>query len=346
MVVEPRIKLAKTAPAEVLQCDRIPLKYVITNTGTGYACDITIKDELPDGLMAPDKSNEITFLVEALSPGTSQEFRATVDATKTGKFASRAVAMSQSIGKAESNITETTVRKPILAVTESGPASNYLGRPLKYEIIVANKGDGIARDTVLEAMIPEGVRFEAATEGGRFTHSSPGKVTWNIGSLRPDETRKVTMTLSFNSAGALMTKAVARAYCAETVSDSAETLLSGISAILLEVVDVSDPIEVGQRETYVITATNQGSREGTNIIIACKLESGMEYVSSTGPTPGKVLGDEITFAPLNMLAPKAQASWRVSVKAIGVGDKRFKVVMNTDQLERPVEETEATMFYE
>jgi uncharacterized repeat protein (TIGR01451 family) len=345
-VVEPKIQLSKTAPVEVLQCDRIPLRYVIANTGTGHACDITIKDKLPAGLMTASNQDELTFAVKALAPGTSQEFRAMVDATKTGKFASKAVAMSQGIGKVESNLTETTVHKPVLAVTESGPASNYIGRPLKYEIIVANKGDGIAKDTVLEAMIPEGVRFEAATKGGRFTHSSPGKVTWNIGSLKPDETRKVTMTLSFDSAGALRTRAVARAYCAETVSDSAQTLLSGISAILIEVVDVSDPIEIGQNEVYVITVTNQGSKTGTNIQVSCMLEEGMQYISSIGPTAGTITGKALNFAPLPSLEPKARSTWRVTVKAIGTGDMRFKVIMNSDQLKRPVEETEATMFYE
>ena len=53
----------------------------------------------------------------------------------------------------------------------------------------------------------------------------------------------------------------------------------------------------------------------------------------------------MTFAPLRTLAPKAKATWRVVVKAVEQDDTRFKVSMNTDEFERPVEETEATNLY-
>jgi uncharacterized repeat protein (TIGR01451 family) len=114
---------------------------------------------------------------------------------------------------------------------------------------------------------------------------------------------------------------------------------------LIEVVDVSDPIEIGQNEVYVITVTNQGSKAGTNIQVSCMLEEGMQYISSIGPTAGTITDNALNFAPLPSLEPKARSTWRVTVKAIGAGDMRFKVIMNSDQLERPVEETEATMFY-
>ena len=54
----------------------------------------------------------------------------------------------------------------------------------------------------------------------------------------------------------------------------------------------------------------------------------------------------VSFAPLARLAPGAKATWRVVVKAVKPGDVRFKVTMNTDQLRRPVEETESTEMYE
>jgi len=71
----------------------------------------------------------------------------------------------------------------------------------------------------------------------------------------------------------------------------------------------------------------------------------MKYVSSSGPTTASVTGNNVDFAPLLSLAPKAQAQWRVNIEAFSAGDVRFKVIMNSDQLGRPVEETEATTFY-
>lgn len=117
---------------------------------------------------------------------------------------------------------------------------------------------------------------------------------------------------------------------------------------MLEVIDVDDPVEVGKDTTYIITVTNQGSDHSRNVRVTCALEAGMEYVSSSGPTTG-TLGAEgkvVAFEPLPSLAPKAKASWKVGVRALSEGDVRFKVGMTDDRLERPVEETEATHFYE
>jgi len=344
-IVEPRLRLAKFAPSESLMCDRIPLKYIVTNTGTGYACDITIKDELPEGLMTATGERQIMFALDALGPGQSREFEKMVDASKCGKYASKAAAASRGAGTAESNITETSVHQPSLTINETCPAEQYIGRPLTYEITVANEGDGIAKETVIEAMVPEGIRFKSATAAGRFMHSSPGMVLWNIGALQPNSTKKVSMTLDSDRPGAFTSKATAKAHCADTVSTSCQAVLLGIPAILLEVVDVSDPIELGQSETYIISVTNQGSATDTNIQVSCVLEDGMEYISSSGPTQSSVDGNKITFAALPSLAPKGRAKWQVNVKAVAEGDMRFRVMMNSEQLMRSVEETEATMFY-
>jgi hypothetical protein len=79
------------------------------------------------------------------------------------------------------------------------------------------------------------------------------------------------------------------------------------------------------------------------------LEDTMEFVSGTGATAIEGVAAAGTrnfeFAPLPSLAPGADAVWRVVVKGVAPGDARFTVTMNTDQLGRNVQETEATNFY-
>ena len=131
------------------------------------------------------------------------------------------------------------------------------------------------------------------------------------------------------------------------------TEVTGIPAILLEVIDLDDPIQVGGEETYVITITNQGSAPDTNIRVVCTLEANQQFVSASGDSgsgtrvvTGTVRGNQIVFQPLASLAPKAVATLRVVVKCTAAGDTRFKLTMNSDQLTRPVDETEATNIYE
>jgi uncharacterized repeat protein (TIGR01451 family) len=119
----------------------------------------------------------------------------------------------------------------------------------------------------------------------------------------------------------------------------------GIPAILLEVIDNPDPVAVGGQTTYTIAVTNQGSAVATNVKLIGTLEDQMEFVSTKGDTGGRMDGKAISFEPLASLAPKARATWTVVVKAVGEGDVRFKTVLTSDQLSRPVEELESTTFY-
>jgi len=219
----------------------------------------------------------------------------------------------------------------------------YAGRPVEYNITVRNTGDAPATDTIVEDLLPSATNFVSASDGGTFSN---GRVTWNLGTLAPNASKSLTVTITGNAIGTIRQTAVARARCAEQVTAQAETQIRGIPAILLEVIDLEDPIEVGSEVVYEITVTNQGSSTGTNIKIDVTLEGEMQYVKAVGPTAATHDGaKKIAFAPLPSLAPKARATWRVSVKALKAGDVRFAVEMNSDQIDRPVNETEATHFY-
>ena len=191
--------------------------------------------------------------------------------------------------------------------------------------------------------MPAGSRFASATEGGRV---SGGKVRWVLGDLAPGASKTLGMKLKGEKMGRLAVSSTANADCADAVRATASTELSGIPAILMEVIDLEDPIEVGTNVTYEISTTNQGSAAGTGIRIVCTLPDNVSYVDSQGATSGSVQGQRVTFAPLASLAPKDKATWRLTVKGNGAADARFKVSMTSDQLTSPVEETEATNFYE
>jgi uncharacterized repeat protein (TIGR01451 family) len=217
-----------------------------------------------------------------------------------------------------------------------------MGRTITYDLIVRNTGDGEARDVVVRGEIPASAKFTDATEGGMRDGSV---INWKFGTMAPGTARNFKAVASVPSAGMVRGTVTASAYCAERVRARGVTDVTGDPAILLEVVDLNDPVEIGGGTTYVITATNQGTAPGTNIRIAVALEDTMGYVSATGSTKADQTGRSVTFRPLASLAPGEKATWKVEVKATGVGDVRIKVAMTSDQLTRPVEETEATNFY-
>jgi uncharacterized repeat protein (TIGR01451 family) len=342
-VIQPELKLTRTAPEEVLVCDPIQVRYVVTNSGTGYVPNVKIVETLPTGLRTTGGRNEIVFDAGTLMAGQSQQFSAELRASKTGEFTSSATATSTMSLRAESAATKTRVTQPILAVQKTGPERQYIGQPIKYQITVTNKSDVAARNTVIEDMIPEGVNSVRGTAGAKLLGP---KLVWELGTLEPGTSETVRISFTPEEAGTLINSATASAYCTEAVTSTVRTVVSGIPAVSMQVSDVEDPVRVGERATYVIKVKNQGSAPATNIRIACTLEDYVRYVSSAGATSGTQEGQTIRFLPLGSLAPQAEVAWRVVVEAVRPGQMLFKVVLNMDELSRPVEKTESTNLYE
>ena len=342
-VVEPRLVLAKVLPEEALLCDTIPLKLRVTNAGSGAARNVVIQDDLPTGMRTADGVTNLRINAGTLAPGQSKEFTANLEATRVGRYENQATASAAGGLTAKSAPTLIIVRLPALTIVKSGPETRYLGRPVKYTITIANTGTAPAQNIVLEDMVPAGMTFVSANHRGTLSN---GKVVWSLPVLPPRESHLVEVTYQTDKEGTYTNRAVVKATCVDPVSASARTSVRGIAAVLLEVIDIDDPIELGSYETYMITTTNQGTSDSTNIRIVCTLEDNVEYGSAGGPTTATLQGQTVTFAPLPRLAPGAKATWKVVVKAIKPGDVRFKVAMNTDQLRRPVEETESTEMYE
>jgi len=341
VISAPKLALEKECPAEVLLCDPIPYRLVVRNTGDGPASNVMMSDELPNGLVSEDGKRVLRFTAGTLEPGQAKQATFTVKAERTGTYVNRATASGDGGLSAEATC-QTVVRRPELAVTKTGPELRYVGRPVTYQITVANNGDAPARQTVLVDMIPSGTNFMEASHDGQ---AAEGKVTWSLGTIEPGASKVVSLKLMTVQRGVVRNTATATAVCADG-SAAVTTRIEGIPALLLEVIDLADPIEIGSNETYEITVTNQGSADGKNIVVVCTLPPEQEYVSATGPTQATADGQVITFAPLVELDPKAKATYRVVTKALKPGDTRFAVTMTSDLLTSPVNETESTNLYE
>jgi uncharacterized repeat protein (TIGR01451 family) len=339
-VVEPQLRLTKTAPPEVILCDEIPLRFVVTNTGSGLARNVRIADTLPEGLTTQDGRNGLGFDAGDLGAGQSREFTASIRAARPGQYTNTARAQEEGGLTAEASA-GIRVLQPVLAVSKRSPGMRFIGRPATFEITVQNTGNAPARDTMLVDDVPPGLEFLSADNNGQFRD---GRATWSLGTIPPGDSRTVSITLSPSVARTYNNSATATAYCAEGTA-AAELEVKGVPAILLEVVDLDDPVEVGNQTTYEITVVNQGSAVGTNIGITCTLPPEMQYITSGGPAEGRADGNTIQFAPLPTLAPKASATFRVTVRGAAAGDVRFKVSMTSDQITAPVEETESTNIY-
>lgn len=288
-------------------------------------------------------SRSVNIPVGTLAAGESKAFEVRARASSTGEFSSPASAMADGGLEADAGATTTVITQPELAVAIECTERQFLGRNFTYNYSIENTGNGVANTATASASIPRGTTVVRASEGGRVVGNN---VVWDFGAMSAGASKNFSMTVAASSIGRYTSSVTGNAACAESVSDSCTTEIQGIPAILLEVVDVTDPVEVGQQTTYVITVTNQGSAADNNIKIVAKMPAEQSFVSASGATNGTANGKTITFAPSGSLAPGAAISWRVTVRADAVADSRFAVEMTSANLKSPVNETEATNLYE
>ncbi|MEM6822009.1 MAG: hypothetical protein AAF558_08730 [Verrucomicrobiota bacterium] len=341
-IVDPGLKATVSAPAKANLCDTLPLVYTATNVGSVKLTNVFIDGGKTSELVALDGTRGGSMRIGDLMPGESKQIRVNAKATKNGRNDTIIRAVSDQITSQEAKAV-TMVESPQLRIGVSSPSSVIQGRSITYEITVSNVGKGTAERVNITSPIPAGTTFLSASNGGT---AGAGGITWPAVRLPAGSSTKLQARVRASSTSQVRTDATATTECAQPASAFAQTTVKGVAAILLEVVDNPDPIEVGDTTTYTITVTNQGSATDTNIRVNCAIESALSYVSTAGATTGKASGNIVTFAPLPSLAPKATATWTVRVKGNAASDSRFKVTMNSDQLgARPVEETEATKIY-
>ncbi|ARN55982.1 DUF11 domain-containing protein [Sedimentisphaera salicampi] len=341
-VVNPELILEQQLPAKAILCDEIVAEYTVTNPGSGVAKDVVIRENLPAGMQLKEGGKQVRFDAGDLAAGESKTFNAALSASKADTYNLTPMANSASDLEA-SDEDKIVLVKPEIKVSSECAEKIFLGRNIDYHFTIENTGDGAAKNLVVTDLVPQGTEFLSASNGGTF---QDGQVVWNIAQLDAGKKINAMVKVKPSKIGDYTNKVMAKSYCASMNSANCTTKVLGIPAILLEVIDVTDPIEVGGQETYVITATNQGTAVGTNIEITCELEDTQSFVRTEGATEARVSGSTIEFKPLGKLAPKDKAQWKVIVKAESAGDVRFSVSMVSDQLDREVIETESTHQYE
>ncbi|MDB5332662.1 MAG: hypothetical protein JWP03_3813 [Phycisphaerales bacterium] len=343
-VVAPAIAVTKQGPEQADVCQEIQWRYTVRNTGSGVARNVTLRDELPQGLTTADGQNVVTANVGDIGPGQARDVIAHLKATQPGQFASAATASSEGDTVKSENVT-TTVRQPKLAVAVKGPQQDYVNTPITYQVTVTNTGNAPARDAAVR-VTPSGnaqLVNVTAPDGAQLASATTGPE--RLGTIDPGQSKTINLTYQGNQGGVLRLDAVATAACAPEAAQRIETNIQTVAALLLEAVDERDPVRVGDNVVYNIAVTNQGNGPDTNVGVTAILPPQEQFVQATGATQASNDGQKVTFQSIATLGPKQTARWRVVVKATQPADVQFRVTAVSDSVKVPAEKAEPTKLY-
>ena len=338
----PQLAIRMTAPKRVLVGRQQRVQIELKNPGTGDATGVMLTENVPENLRH-EAGAALEFEVGTLRAGETRTLELVMNAEKPGNVINTLTARADGNLEVQQQV-EFEVIAPALAVDLQGPKRRYLERPATYTVSIENPGTAAARDVRLVTRLPQGMRFVKANNLGEYdaaTHS----VYWSLAELPEGEGGKVQLTALPVTSGELTLKVEGQAREGLKDEDAMAVKIEGIAALKFEVLDVEDPIEVGGETVYEVRVANQGTKGATNVGVRFTLPPGMKAVDAGGQTQRNVQGSTVVFAPLERLAPEAEAMFWVRVQGVLAGDQRLAVEVSSDDLAQPVRKEESTRVF-
>ncbi|RMG32286.1 MAG: DUF11 domain-containing protein [Planctomycetota bacterium] len=341
-VREPMLKLAVRGPQNVMMGDPASQVAIIGNPGTGAAENVTLEVRIPDGLEHP-RGKRLALELGTLNPGETRTVRLSLVAVSGGTQTLDLIATADGGLKQAERVTVTVIA-PQLQLAVKGPGIRYLGRTADYTVTIHNHGEAPSNNVQAVYQIPKGFRFISADRGAHFD-ASEHTVHWFLGRLEPNQTATVHLKLAAAQLGEFVHRV--RAASEHGISAQAETVtrIDGTASLIMEVVDLDDPVEVGAETAYQVRVRNEGSKAATNVGLACELPAGVQLIDAEGPSGHVAENGIIVFKPLAKLAPKQTATFRVRIRPTDAGDQRFRVRLTSDSIQEPLLVEELTKTY-
>jgi uncharacterized repeat protein (TIGR01451 family) len=176
------------------------------------AVNVVLTDTLPSGLTfvsatpAPTtvSGQTLTWNLGDLAPGATGTFSvvAQLSGTATGSAVVNRATISTSTSDPDpTNNTSratTTLTRPNVMLTKTGPATANAGAQLSYTLDYANTGDADAVGVVLTDTLPSGLTFVSATPAP--TTSSGQTLTWSLGPLPAGATGRIAVVAQLAAA--------------------------------------------------------------------------------------------------------------------------------------------------
>jgi len=320
----------------------VEVSFKVTNTGSGDAEQVVIRNILPQELQHPG-GNDLEYEVGTLSAGQSKVVQLTLTAAQAGDAVNRTVVTAAGGVTVEKKALLLVVGSN-LVVSRTGPEHRYLGRDAVYQNVVTNKSSKPVEGATLVESVPEGMEFVGATEGGQFNESER-TVAWRIEPLAPGQSKIVKVTLRAVEPGAKISQVSAVEASGAKTEAKSQTEVQGFVSLGLDVPPIDGPVGVGEPVLMRISTRNRGNFEASNVKLKLTIPAELEVVSIKSPVRYTQSGNTVDFAPQPTIAADGASDYEISLKAANAGDVRIGIEIQADQMQRPLRREEAVVIY-
>ena len=275
----PQLAVEKRGPREIQVGKPARYEILVRNVGNATAQDVTLRDAVPYGttlitttppaspvgsgpnaLHATATAAELVWPLGVLPPGGEARVSMEVMPQIEGEIGSVASVSFRTEASVRSRAT-----KPDLKLDASETKAVRIGGEVKLSLKVSNPGTGVATGVVLDGMLPEGV-----------SHSAGRELEFDVGQLRPGESRTIDLLLGTTGPGVHMARFAARA---DGRLEVEQPVRIEVTAPTLELSTEMPSRRYLQRPaTCVLSMVNAGTATARAVELVAQLPPGMKFV--------------------------------------------------------------------
>lgn len=266
----PALAVEKSAPVEIQIGKPATFNLRVRNVGQAVARNVVVTDHVPRGTSLSQArpqaeqsaDGSLVWNLGDLAPGSDATIEMVLMPEAEGDIGSVAQVTCQALAS-----TRTVCTRPALVIDHIGPQQVLIGETVSLAITLTNTGTGPATGVVIEEDVPNGL-----------THVAGRELEYEVGTLKPGETRRMELTLRAAQAGVVENIVQARGD-----GNLRAEHRSRIEIIAPQLqVDVNGPKRryLDRQATYEVNLANPGTAVARNVDLTAFLPRGMKFVGA------------------------------------------------------------------
>ena len=310
----PSLTLEKFAPAEIQVGKATKFELVLKNVGQADAQQVVVRDYVPQGtrliatipVATQAADGALVWELGTVAPGEEKTIVMQLVPEVEGDVGSVA-----SVSFAAVASVKTRVTKPELTLEQSAPGTVLIGDQVTVAITLSNPGTGPATGVILEEVVPQG-----------FTHPAGAELEFEIGTLKPGESRQLNLVMTASQAG----------FVSNVLAVRGDGNLSTQSRIEVQVIAPELEVTINgpnkryleRPATYTVSVNNPGTAPTKEIDLVTYLPKGLQFIEANNAGQYDSAKHAV-YWNLEELPPAQSGSVELVAMPIETGEQKLRV---------------------
>jgi uncharacterized repeat protein (TIGR01451 family) len=345
VVQAPALALTVAGPREVMIGEKIELKYVVRNEGTGAASNVLVRSLLPAGMRHPE-GQDLEYEISLLPPGEQRELTLEVVAAEPNVQTVEAEVSAAGGASATATAPVNIVGRQ-LQIERRGPGRRFVGRPATYENVIINETAFDAVDAEVVEQVPQGMKFVSATEDGLF-NPQDRSVTWKISRLSAGQQKLLRIELMPLDAGQKQSVVTVVENAGFRSQQTLTTAVEDLHNVSADISRLDGPIAVGETFGFSISIDNRGTADATDVELLVEVPQEIKVVGAGSRTIRASLeqGNIVRYSRIVRVEPGRQQSFELKLQGERpVRNAVVKAMVRYEQMQKPLVVSESVTVY-